>query len=379
MSGQGQNIWEVLGIEPTGDKRAIRRAYARACRECHPEDHPEEFRKLHQAYEQALVYKAQEGEPEKRLEPPAGHIEAAEYARTIETAEGKEPEEDEKQALKNAPSPEAWDELLQSDPKEDRKQSSEGAPSPEDWDELLRAPSGEAGKEEEASNSALSPKRWDELLSLGMEEDAALPPSPDPLSWQRLDRTRFSSEALTGSEELLKQMKGLEAYAKENPPQEPSHWEQLMEQWDLLAEGSLFRQQGETPCYFQMLFSWLDGERGRLQVPTIIGLLRIYQIKGRIIGHPRSARRYERKIPELRRLTYEYIFYQTMWDEESFQKKFDLYGDSGKKRDGAAAPGAALWKMPGAFFRWISQHRLLWKLLCVLLILLLRYLATIHR
>lgn len=54
MSGQLQTIWETLGIEPTADKRAIRHAYACKCRECHPEDHPEEFRLLHQSYEQAL-------------------------------------------------------------------------------------------------------------------------------------------------------------------------------------------------------------------------------------------------------------------------------------------------------------------------------------
>ena len=63
MSGQLQTIWETLGIEPTADKRAIRHAYACKCRECHPEDHPEEFRLLHQSYEQALDWADKKKEP----------------------------------------------------------------------------------------------------------------------------------------------------------------------------------------------------------------------------------------------------------------------------------------------------------------------------
>ena len=47
-------IWGLLGIEPTDDKKAIKRAYARQSRNCHPEEHPDEFDKLHQAYQAAL-------------------------------------------------------------------------------------------------------------------------------------------------------------------------------------------------------------------------------------------------------------------------------------------------------------------------------------
>ena len=35
------NIWRVLGLEPTRDLGAIRRAYARAARQYHPEEQPE--------------------------------------------------------------------------------------------------------------------------------------------------------------------------------------------------------------------------------------------------------------------------------------------------------------------------------------------------
>lgn len=50
------NIWRVLGLEPTRDLAAIRRAYAAAAKKYHPEEQPEEFQRVRKAYEQALAY-----------------------------------------------------------------------------------------------------------------------------------------------------------------------------------------------------------------------------------------------------------------------------------------------------------------------------------
>lgn len=50
------NIWTILGIQPTRDVAAIRRAYAQAARKYHPEEQPEEFQRVHTAYEKALEY-----------------------------------------------------------------------------------------------------------------------------------------------------------------------------------------------------------------------------------------------------------------------------------------------------------------------------------
>lgn len=47
-------IWEILGIEPTTDKRQIKRAYAERTRTVHPEEKPEEFRVLYEAYQRAM-------------------------------------------------------------------------------------------------------------------------------------------------------------------------------------------------------------------------------------------------------------------------------------------------------------------------------------
>lgn len=50
------DIWEILHIEPTTDRKAIRRAYAARTRVVHPEEKPEEFKMLHTAYQVALKY-----------------------------------------------------------------------------------------------------------------------------------------------------------------------------------------------------------------------------------------------------------------------------------------------------------------------------------
>jgi len=46
--------WTVLGLEPTEDVRAIKRAYARLIRDNRPEDDPDGFIRIRQAYEAAL-------------------------------------------------------------------------------------------------------------------------------------------------------------------------------------------------------------------------------------------------------------------------------------------------------------------------------------
>lgn len=48
------DIWSILGLEPTQDVSAIRRAYAQQTKQCHPEDDPKGFMRLRKAYQAAL-------------------------------------------------------------------------------------------------------------------------------------------------------------------------------------------------------------------------------------------------------------------------------------------------------------------------------------
>ncbi|MGD8189081.1 J domain-containing protein [Brevibacillus ginsengisoli] len=48
------SIWEIIGIEPTDDVAAIKRAYAKKLKVHHPEDDPEGYQRLREAYDWAI-------------------------------------------------------------------------------------------------------------------------------------------------------------------------------------------------------------------------------------------------------------------------------------------------------------------------------------
>lgn len=49
-----QNVFRILEIEPTDDKKAIKKAYAKLVKQYHPEEYPEKWKDIHEAYETAL-------------------------------------------------------------------------------------------------------------------------------------------------------------------------------------------------------------------------------------------------------------------------------------------------------------------------------------
>ena len=75
-------IWTALGLEPTKDASAIKRAYAEKAKTCHPEEDPEGFLQLRQAYQAALAW-AENGET-----PPAAGPEAFRPEKTEPEDEG---------------------------------------------------------------------------------------------------------------------------------------------------------------------------------------------------------------------------------------------------------------------------------------------------
>lgn len=48
------NAWEILGIEPTSDKKEIKKAYAKLLKQYHPEENSEKFKQIQAAYQQCL-------------------------------------------------------------------------------------------------------------------------------------------------------------------------------------------------------------------------------------------------------------------------------------------------------------------------------------
>ena len=48
------NAWEILGIEPTSDKKEIKKAYAKLLKQYHPEENPEKFKQIQAAYQHCL-------------------------------------------------------------------------------------------------------------------------------------------------------------------------------------------------------------------------------------------------------------------------------------------------------------------------------------
>lgn len=48
------NAWEILGIEPTSDKKTIKRAYAKLLKQYHPKENPEKFKQIQAAYQHCL-------------------------------------------------------------------------------------------------------------------------------------------------------------------------------------------------------------------------------------------------------------------------------------------------------------------------------------
>lgn len=60
-----RNCWSVLGIQPTADKKEIKKAYAAKSREFHPAEHPVEYEELKKAYQEAIRL-ASQPEPEQR-------------------------------------------------------------------------------------------------------------------------------------------------------------------------------------------------------------------------------------------------------------------------------------------------------------------------
>ncbi len=55
-----KEAFEILSIEPTNDRAAIKSAYAKILKKYHPEEYPEKFIIFREAYKTALEYGSEE-------------------------------------------------------------------------------------------------------------------------------------------------------------------------------------------------------------------------------------------------------------------------------------------------------------------------------
>lgn len=127
-----RSLWDILGTEPTGDERALKRAYAKRLKVTRPEDDPAAFQELREAYEYALrhAYLFAEELPE----PQATEAAAAETpeAPPMEPADLWGVIDESAQEAQERPA-ELWGIIAQ-----------EPAPPPEQWGVLAIDPAQEA-------------------------------------------------------------------------------------------------------------------------------------------------------------------------------------------------------------------------------------------
>ncbi|WP_139174315.1 J domain-containing protein [Janthinobacterium lividum] len=103
MHNGQRSLWDILGTEPTGDERTLKRAYARRLKVTRPEDDPAAFQELREAYEYALrhahLFAEELPEPEPEPEstgaevPEAPPMEAAELWGVIDEPAQQAPAE----------------------------------------------------------------------------------------------------------------------------------------------------------------------------------------------------------------------------------------------------------------------------------------------
>ena len=229
------NCFTVLGIEPTTEKKTIKRAYAAKSREFHPEEHPEEFQRIHDAYEEALAWAernaGREEEPQIPEEPRRMEMGAAEQEKAAEseTWNYAEPERNPEEAYMENPQ------------KED-VQSEESSAQYEELPVHSDEDSEESFREEEAGE-----------LPVQLEEDFQTWDS----DWTRQFQNMADASERQGADdrEVRKIMEQcISLYLNEKERNKLYHWKDILEE-------PAYREYFRTKTFVESWYHFLDTHR----------------------------------------------------------------------------------------------------------------------
>lgn len=229
------NCFTVLGIEPTTEKKKIKRAYAAKSREFHPEEHPEEFQRIHDAYEEALAWAERnvESEVEQQMpeEPRQMEMGAAEQEKTAEseTWNYAEPERN----------PE--EDYMENPQKEDA-QSEESSAQYEELPVHSDEDSEESFREEEAGEPPVQ-----------LEEDSRTWDS----DWDRQFQNMADASERQGADdrEIRKIMEQcISLYLNEKERNKLYHWKDILEE-------PAYREYFRTKTFVESWYHFLDTHR----------------------------------------------------------------------------------------------------------------------
>lgn len=87
------DIYQVLGISPTRDKKIIRKAYAGLIRKYHPEEHPEKWKEIHDAYTIAMQRADQEEVPAVSISKPKNEEQKPQHEEQTPQQQEQNPQE----------------------------------------------------------------------------------------------------------------------------------------------------------------------------------------------------------------------------------------------------------------------------------------------
>ena len=225
------NCFTVLGIEPTTEKKKIKRAYAAKSREFHPEEHPEEFQRIHDAYEEALAWAERNVESEVEQQMP-------EEPRQMEMGAAEQEKAAESETWNYAEPERNPEEDYMENPQKEDAQSEESSAQYEE----LPVHSEESFREEEAGEPPVQ-----------LEEDSRTWDS----DWDRQFQNMADASERQGADdrEIRKIMEQcISLYLNEKERNKLYHWKDILEE-------PAYREYFRTKTFVESWYHFLDTHR----------------------------------------------------------------------------------------------------------------------